>query len=94
MIDKLFEVMKEYPDYDVKFFVGNEELSDHIYTSQKITSIRIEPWIEYEDQIFTDYDCFLEHIVDILEIYPSDEDAMKDYPESKYKDVIVVRLGV
>ena len=99
MIKKLLAVVKDKPDLEVKFLVAEDGLcDDYIYTEQQITSVRVEPWIlfdhtEYDTRIFTDYENFLEHVVDTLELYENDEQAKQAFPETGFPDCIVVRLG-
>ena len=94
MIQKLLQMIKENPSLEIKFMISNNELcEDFPWTNQFITSVKVCPWIIYGDQIFTDYDDFLEQVVNAWEEYESDEIAKAAYPVEDMQKYIVVFLG-
>jgi hypothetical protein len=100
-LEKLFNLIREHPELQVKFLVTSEEVSEDHYSIQRILSIELSPWLVDRETILTDEEnmdeCFYEQIEE-TEDFPRLTDAeieqrIKDKHQQMVSTVILVKMG-
>ena len=87
-IKNLVGLIEEHPDMDVKLMVDNETLAEGwAYTAHIITRAEVSYYAESDGQVFTDYDDYIEELVEMREA-PEEEAKLQATKEGR--DVILV----
>ena len=100
-LEKLFNLIREHPELQVKFLVTSEEVSEDHYSIQRILSIELSPWFEDRETIKTDRDDIEASLYEIIaedECFPRlNDDEIESRIKDKYQQmvstVILVTMG-
>ena len=94
-LKELFDIMQDNPDLQVEFLVDGEYVSqDYKYSKMEIQKSELSDWIETEDDpVYTDYNKYIEYLVEFEQRYDSYEEARYAHPKDKMQKRICVYLG-
>lgn len=51
-VKEIVRLKKEFPSYEIIFFVASDEMADTVYTSHEISGVLVEPVMKYGDYIY------------------------------------------
>jgi len=86
-MERVVELMQQYPGMPIEIMVDTDGISEHRYAWHNIDTVRICPWIEVNDVIFTDYDDYLDYMEETIESSDMSDDIL---PESSFEKRIVL----